>query len=450
MALLQNMLLFTLACALQFTIIPALATTPITHHDFLSRLGKLSPELREAYDELHKPPPPPKTFAEDFYPTKSDAVEGSVKVTFPFMHAFMLDVFLAYGVPDAEALTAADVLLEADMRGISSHGIGRLKPIYCDRLDAGILKPTAPMNVVKETDSSALVDGNLGLGLAIGPRCMALAIKKAKKHGVGVVVCQNSTHYGIAGYYASMAIQSGCVGFSTTNARPSIAPTFGVEGFLGTNPLCFGIPTDEKFPFIIDAATSVNQRGKIERYAREGRPTPPGQVIDVDGNERTDTMGILADLVKGRAALCPLGGAGEEMGGYKGYGWATAVELLCTAFQGGPWGEALCGVDRDTGDPAPMPLGHVFIAIDVEPLRPLAAFKADAGRFLRAMRKSAKDPAGPGRIWTAGEPEYCARSEKEEANGFFIPPALQEDMKALRDQKLSESKRTMYTPFPWE
>ena len=142
----------------------------------------------------------------------------------------------------------------------------------------------------------------------------------------------------LPGYYATMATQAGCVGFSTTNARPSIAPTFGVQGMMGTNPLCFGIPTDEEFDFVIDCATSVTQRGKIERYAREGRQTPYGQVIDSKGRVRTDTQQILADLVAGDAALCPLGGAGEDLGGYKGYGWAAAVELLCTAFQQGPFG----------------------------------------------------------------------------------------------------------------
>ena len=145
----------------------------------------------------------------------------------------------------------------------------------------------------------------------------------------------------LPGYYATMATQAGCVGFSTTNARPSIAPTFGVQGMMGTNPLCFGIPTDEEFDFVIDCATSVTQRGKIERYAREGRQTPYGQVIDSKGRVRTDTQQILADLVAGDAALCPLGGAGEDLGGYKGYGWAAAVELLCTAFQQGPFG-SLC------------------------------------------------------------------------------------------------------------
>ena len=188
----------------------------------------------------------------------------------------MLAVFEGLGVPAKEAKTCADVLIEADKRGIDSHGIGRLKPIYCDRVDQGILKPIAPITIVKETQASALVDGNLGLGLYVGPFCMDLAMKKAKECGVGVVIAQRSTHYGIAGYYATQATKAGCVGFSTTNARPSIAPTFGVEGMLGTNPLCFGIPTDEPFPFVIDCATSVNQRGKIERYGREGKPTPRG------------------------------------------------------------------------------------------------------------------------------------------------------------------------------
>lgn len=409
---------------------------------------KLSPELRAEYEELHGSAG--KTWDADWYPTKDPPAKGSILVTFELVEDFMRDTFTAVGVPEEEAKLAADVLIEADKRGISSHGVGRLKPIYCDRLDQGILYPTAPLTIVKETASSALVDGNLGLGLTIGPACMEMAIRKAKETGVGVVLAQNSTHYGIAGYYATMATEAGCVGFSTTNARPSIAPTFGVEGMLGTNPLCFGIPSDDPFPFVIDAATSVNQRGKIERYAREGRPTPKGQVIDSQGRERTDTDGILRDLVTGDAALAPLGGAGEEMGGYKGFGWAAAVELACTAFQGGPFGESLCGVDRATGKPSPMPLGHVFVAIDIAPLRDLDDFKATAGALLRGLRESRKDPSGPGRIWTAGEPEDCARKEKEAAGGFMIPPALQRDMAALRDTKLSPADRAKYTPFPWE
>ena len=171
-------------------------------------------------------------------PSKKQKTNGApaaepVIVDFNYMKQFMKDVFLSYGCTEDQAETSSEVLIEADKRGIDSHGLGRLKPIYCDRIDQGILWANKPITVIKETETTALVDGNLGLGLYIGPHCMKMAIEKAKKYGVGFVAAQNSTHYGIAGYYTSMAADEGCVGFSGTNARPSIAPTFGVEPMLG-------------------------------------------------------------------------------------------------------------------------------------------------------------------------------------------------------------------------
>lgn len=387
-----------------------LLTTPNGHLDVETR--KLVQEKLKAYSEQDEVDRTDILFSigsslYDFTPPKKkpESNEAPVIIDFDYMRTFIYDVFRSYGVTEDRARVCADVLIESDLRGIDSHGLGRLKPIYCDRMDQGILFPDQPLDVVRESETSALIDGNLGLGLYIGPYCMQLAIDKAKKYGVGFVVCQNSTHYGIAGYYATMATQAGCVGFTGTNARPSIAATFGAEPMLGTNPLCFGIPSDDEFPFVIDCATSINQRGKIERYAREGVPTPQGCVVDVRGIERTDTEGILKDMVLGECFLTPLGGAGDKLGGYKGYGWATTVELLCTAFQSGPFGEAVCGVDRDTGKPKPMPLGHFFLAIDIEKLCPLDTFEENVGNLLRALRESRKSPSGPGRIWTAGEPE---------------------------------------------
>lgn len=375
-------------------------------------------------------------------PPKNDVI-----IDFDVMKAFMKDVFLSYEVPEDRAERCAEVLIEADRRGIDSHGLGRLKPIYCDRIDKGILFPNKPIDVLKETETTALLDGNLGLGLYIGPHCMNLAIEKAKKHGVGFVACKNSTHYGIAGYYATMASDAGCIGFTGTNARPSIAPTFGVEPMLGTNPLCFGIPSDDDFPFVIDCATSVNQRGKIEKYARDGTDTPKGAVIDVNGIERTDTDGILRDMVLGKCALTPMGGAGDEMAGYKGYGWATVVELLCTAIQSGPWGEDICGVDRATGKPKPMPLGHFFLAIDIESMCDLGEFKNNAGQLLRALRASKKAPNGPGRIWTAGEKENDARVERMGQGGMKVPISLQKNMKDLRDKRPGLKEKYSKLPF---
>uniref|UniRef100_A0A7S3YEW5 Malate dehydrogenase n=1 Tax=Heterosigma akashiwo TaxID=2829 RepID=A0A7S3YEW5_HETAK len=416
-------------------------------HGFIQHGSPLSTSTRR---EMITKPLGSKYIHEDVPYPRDPPVEGSKLVGFNYLTEFMKDVFVEYGVPENEAEVAADVLIESDKRGIDSHGIGRLKPIYCDRWDANIMYPTSEITVEAETDATALLNGNLGLGLYIGPYAMNMAIEKAKKHGVGFVAVKNSTHYGIAGYYTTMATDAGMVGFTGTNARPSIAPTFGVEPMLGTNPVTFGIPTDEPFPFVIDCATSVNQRGKIERYQREGKPTPPGQVIDENGNIRTDTEGILKDLVKGTCALAPVGGTGDDMGGYKGFGWATTVELLSTAFQSGPWGEEITGVDKGTGEKKPMPLGHYFLAINIDPLIPLDDFKRNAGELLRGLRNSKKDPQGPGRIWTAGEPEhneFLARSANNPP-GFFIPPALQKDMVNLRAKY--QNLLDKYSKFPFE
>lgn len=156
-------------------------------------------------------------------------------------------------------------------------------------------------------------------------------------------------------------------------------------------------------------------------------------VIDTEGNERTDTEQILLDMVKGTCALTPMGGAGDALGGYKGYGWATLVELLSTAFQSGPFVPDTCGVDRATGKPAPMPLGHYFLAIDIEALVDLNVFKQNSGNLLRKLRSTQKDPKGPGKIWTAGEPEWENRQERKANGGVAVPPILLNEMKQLRD-----------------
>jgi LDH2 family malate/lactate/ureidoglycolate dehydrogenase len=385
--------------------------------------------------------------AREILQSKIDGIKTTDIIDFDYLKCFMRDVFMSYGTPEKESTISADVLIESDKRGIDSHGIGRLKPIYCDRIEQGILHPYKPIDIIKETETSALVDGNLGMGLYIGPYCMNLAIEKAKKHGVGFVAVQNSTHYGIAGYYTTMAADAGCVGFSGTNARPSIAPTFGTEPMLGTNPMCFGMPTDDGFPFCIDCATSVNQRGKIERYEREGIETPKGAVIDDNGIERTDTSGILRDMQMGKCALTPVGGAGDKMGGYKGYGWATTIELLCTAFQSGPFGEDVCGIDRKTGDKKSMPLGHFFLAIDIEPLCPLQTFTKNSSNLLNALRDSKKAP-GEERIWTAGEQENNEYNIRKNQGGVYIPDVLQQNMIDLRNKL--HYLRGKYPKFPFE
>ncbi|MBE7719859.1 MAG: Ldh family oxidoreductase [Lacrimispora celerecrescens] len=355
---------------------------------------------------------------------------------------FVVEAFKGYGIPEEDAKICADVLLESDKRGIESHGVNRFKPIYLDRIKAGIQNPVTNFEVVKETKTTAVVDGHDGMGQVIGVKSMNMAIEKAKEYGMGMVVARNSTHYGIAGYYATMASQAGCIGITGTNARPSIAPTFGVENMLGTNPLTFGMPTDEEFPFVLDCATSITQRGKIEYYSRIGKSTPSGMVIGRDGQPQTDSAQILADLNTGKAALAPLGGIGEELAGYKGYGYATVVEILSAALQQGNFLRALTGIGEE-GEKVPFHLGHFFIAIDTEAFMGLDSFKKTCGDILRDLRGSVKAP-GEDRIYTAGEKEYLVWLERKNS-GVPINEAVQKELIKIRD----ELGLTQYR-FPFE
>jgi LDH2 family malate/lactate/ureidoglycolate dehydrogenase len=360
-----------------------------------------------------------------------DAYRDCVWVPFETLESFMVEALTSAGVPKEDAEIVGDVLITSDKRGIDSHGIGRLKPIYIDRIDAGILNPKTVIEVIKDEKTAAVIDGHNGMGHVVSKKAMEIAIEKAKEYGMGAVAVRNSTHYGIAGYYTLMAAEAGMIGITTTNARPSIAPTNGVENMLGTNPLTFGIPTDEEFPFVIDCATSVTQRGKIEVYGRAGKDLPPGWVIGNDGKTRTDTQQILIDLTKGKAALAPLGGLGEETGGYKGYSYAMVVEILSAALQDGSYLKDLNGFD-DKGNKIPYPLGHFFMAIDPEKFMGLDTFKRVAGDICRKVRSSQVAP-GEQKIYTAGEKEHEAWQYRK-VHGCPVPPSLQKVMVQLRDR----------------
>ncbi len=354
---------------------------------------------------------------------------------------FVIDSFVGYGIPRQDAIICADILLESDKRGIESHGVNRFKPIYLDRIKAGIQNPVTNITIIKETETTAVLDGGDGMGQVVGHKAMSMAIEKAKKYGMGGVAVQNSCHYGIAGYYSSMASRAGCIGITGTNARPSIAPTFGVENMMGTNPLTFGLPTDEAFDFSLDCATSIVQRGKIEYYARIGKKTPAGMVIGRDGTTHTDSVAILKELNTGEAALAPLGGIGEELAGYKGYGYAATVEILSAALTGGPFMKALSGIGPN-GEKIPFHLGHFFFAIDTDHFMGEVTFRKTAGDICRALRASEKAP-GAERIYTAGEKEFEVRIARK--NGVPINDAVQKEMIAIRN----ELKLTQYK-FPFE
>lgn len=345
-----------------------------------------------------------------------------VYVDFETMENFMADVFRKLGVSDEDAETCAEVLIEADKRGLDSHGVNRLKPTYYDRVRSGVQSPTTEFEIMREGPTTAVVDGHRGMGMVIARRAMGLCIEKAKSYGMGMVAVRNSTHYGIAGYYVSMAAEAGMIGVTGTNARPSVAPTFGVENALGTNPLAFGFPTDEEFPFILDCATSIIQRGKIEVYSRIGKRVPEGLVIDGEGAYMTDPDSILSALLQGNASLLPLGGLGEETGGYKGYGYSTVVEVLSAALQGGPFLGSITGVN----------LGHFFIAIDISAFTELDSFKRTSGEIMRNLRKSKRMKGSP-RIYTAGEKEHLAWNERRE-KGVAVNRSVQKEIIAMRDE----------------
>jgi len=343
---------------------------------------------------------------------------------------FMIDVFEALGTPPEEARICAEVLIASDLRGIQSHGVGRLK-YYYDRIRRGQHQTTTEIEVVKETETTALLDGHHGMGHVIAYRAMRMAMDKARRWGLGAVAVRNGTHFGIAGYYPLMAAQEGMIGLTVTNARPSVVPTFGSEPMLGTNPIAFAAPSDREYPFCFDAATSISQRGKIEVAARAEEPVPEGWVIDAQGQPLTDPDQILSAFGRGVAGLLPLGGAGELYAGYKGYGLGVMIEILSASLSNGVFMKDLLGFEAD-GSRRPFMLGHFFLAIDIEHFVPLEVSKRITGDIMRALQAARRIP-GQERIYVAGEKEY--EWEKEvRRRGVPVNANLRAELLTMRDE----------------
>jgi len=343
---------------------------------------------------------------------------------------FISACFRSVGVPEADVAIIVDVLIRSDLRGIESHGIGRLK-MYIDRIRTGIIEPVTRWEIVRESASSALIDGRNGMGHVISFHAMKLAMEKARQTGVAAVSVANSSHFGIAGYYPLMAAAEDMAGLAVTNARPSIAPTFGCDPMLGTNPIAFAVPTDEACPFVLDMATSIVQRGKIEVLDREAKPVPPGLAVDRAGRDVVDAPQLLKMFGQKAASLLPLGGLGETHAGYKGYGLAMMVEILSAAFSAGPFCWGVSGVD-ETGKNIPHRLGHFFLAMDIAHFVDVQEFKKITGGLVREMRASAKLP-GRERIYTAGEKEFL-KEQTIPRTGVPLNAELQKMMKQLNEE----------------
>ncbi len=336
---------------------------------------------------------------------------------------FCNQVWMKLGVPEKDAKITTDVLVLADLRGVESHGVARLSRYYTD-LKNGWTSPTDQSRTIKETRATALIDGGNSLGQVVGHKGMEFAIRKAKETAVGIVSVKNSHHYGIAGYYTLMALQQGLIGISMTNAAPLVVPTFGRTAVLGTNPISLAAPASQEKPFVLDMATSVVPRGKLEVFERLGNKIPLGWAVDTTGHGTTDPRVVLEALSKRLGGgILPLGGEGEEHSGHKGYGLALMVDVLCGVLSGAATG---LGVDVDKTKPN---VGHFFMALDPAAFRPLDEFKRDMDRLARELKDSPK-AEGQSRIYLHGEKSY-ARMERYRRKGVPLAAKVVESMKQI-------------------
>jgi len=348
---------------------------------------------------------------------------GDVRIPEKALREFCEQVFVKLGVPPDDARVTTDVLVVADLRGIESHGVARL-PRYVSGIRDGLMKPVDRSRIVRETKATALLDGEQSLGQVVGVKAMNLAIRKAKETAVGLVTVRNSNHYGIAGYYALMAVPHSLIGMSMTNAAPLVVPTFGRTSVLGTNPIAIAVPTALEEPFVLDMATSVVPRGKLEVLDRQGAPMPMGWAVDETGRGSADPKAVLQALAKRLGGgLLPLGGEGEEFSGHKGYGLALMVDVLSGTLSGAATG---LGVYADESHPD---VGHFFLAIDPAAFRPLDEFKRDMDKLVRELKESPK-AEGQGRIYVAGE-KSTARTAKNRREGVPLGPRIVEQMRKI-------------------
>lgn len=355
------------------------------------------------------------------------AVE-QIKVQAKALKIFCESVFQKLDVPEQDAIITADVLVSADLRGIPSHGVARLRR-YVDGLRTGIMLASPQMKTVVETPSTATIDAGAGLGQPAAYSAMQKAIEKAKTVGSGFVTVCNSNHYGIAGYYAMMALEHDCIGISMTNADVLVVPTFGRNAILGTNPIAVAAPAGKERPFVLDMATSTVPRGKLEVYERLVKPMPQGWATDETGISTGDAHHVLENLKKrAGGGLLPLGGEGEDFSGYKGYGLVLWVDIFTAILSGAAYANLVYPRTPD-GNPLPANLGHFFGAWRLDAFRPADEFKAAMDDLQRRL-KDAPKAEGHERIYIHGEKEYEA-AERYLCEGVPVNPKVAYDLKAL-------------------
>ncbi len=348
-------------------------------------------------------------------------------MTFTFEHLFQFtkNLFLKIGCSIQDAEIAAEVLLSADLRGVDSHGVARLSG-YVRLWEKGRINVNPKIKVVHETPSTAVVDGDGGLGLVVAPFAMQIAIEKAQKVGTGWVAVKNSNHYGIAGYHAMMALQHDMIGISMTNASPLVSPTFSKERLLGTNPVAVAVPAKDQPPFVADMATTTAANGKLEILLRKNERAPLGWIQDKDGRPTTSPNGV-----KEGGALLPLGGD-REHGSHKGYALGSIVDILSAVLSGanyGPWVPPFVAFLEPDPNPVGEGLGHFFGAMRVDAFRPAEEFKSHMDNWIGRFR-SAETTPGFEKVLIPGDPERELETERRK-NGIPLIKPVVDDLFAL-------------------
>jgi L-2-hydroxycarboxylate dehydrogenase (NAD+) len=345
------------------------------------------------------------------------------------LRGFTTEVFKCFGVPDADAKLAADVLLKSDLRGIDSHGVARLHT-YFEMLELGRINPKPNIKIVREKSSVATIDGDNGLGLVVGPKANEIAMDKAEQHGSGWVSVCNTNHFGIAGYYPLKALERDLIGWAMTNTTKLVAPLWGAERMLGTNPIAIAFPGYKEPPIVIDMATSAVAYGKIEIALRKQASIPKGWIVDREGRETNDPK----DMIDGGAQL-PLG-SDREMGGHKGYGLASMVDILCCVLSGANWGPFAPPFalrqeipKRSVG----KGIGHFFGALQIDGFIDKDEFKKQVDDWIQVFRRTKPAPGTTGPL-IPGDPEREAEAIRSKEGIPLLKPVV--------DDLLDISKKT--------
>lgn len=341
------------------------------------------------------------------------------------LRLFSQGVMMSVGVAEDDAHHVADNLVESNLRGIDSHGVGRLKR-YVRGIRLGYMIPDARPSVVKQSPIIAGIDAHNGLGQPAGVFGMRLAIQKAKDLGIGLVTVFKSNHYGFAGYYAMMALEHDMIGMSMTNSEPLVVPTFSRNAMLGTNPISLAAPARRNRPWVLDMATSVVPSGKLEVFDRLDKQIPDGWATDENGVVTNDPGEVLNNMYggSGKGGICPLGGEGEIHGGHKGYGLAAMVDILCGVASGANFGREVAFM-RD-GEARFPSVGHFFMVLDPEYLVGSDSFRDRMDDFIDALRDSER-ASGASRVFVHGEKEFEEYDRRSDA-GIPLDDRTVEDL----------------------